>query len=286
MCSSDLGTAVFSTGSIQTGNFPDFIPDGAGGGYFPYYTTASPLNCLVQRIDAAGNLLFGTNGVAVAIVTQGTVGGASVTLNRTNPSAVVGGDGRCYVFYRAYTSAVAGIVWYGIGAQCIDALGTRQWGDGGVMVEDYVAASSGVMYDRNIGAACRFGADAGCSYTDSLSAVTANAKACRMNADGTVAWKVPFATNTSTKYRFGSSQGSADVAVFAWQGVPSGAGSNSDIWAARVNSNGTVGNPALVGDLNGDSRVDGADLALLLGAWGACSGCNADLNAEIGRAHV
>jgi len=31
-------------------------------------------------------------------------------------------------------------------------------------------------------------------------------------------------------------------------------------------------------DLNGDGNVDGADLGILLSAWGACSGCQADLN--------
>jgi hypothetical protein len=33
-------------------------------------------------------------------------------------------------------------------------------------------------------------------------------------------------------------------------------------------------------DLNADGATDGADLGLLLGAWGACSQCAADLNAD------
>ncbi|MFG0275565.1 MAG: hypothetical protein ACF8QF_10950, partial [Phycisphaerales bacterium] len=34
-------------------------------------------------------------------------------------------------------------------------------------------------------------------------------------------------------------------------------------------------------DLNGDGVVEGADLGLLLGAWGACAGaCPADLNGD------
>jgi hypothetical protein len=32
------------------------------------------------------------------------------------------------------------------------------------------------------------------------------------------------------------------------------------------------------GDLNGDGLVDGADLGLLLAAWGPCAGCPADLD--------
>lgn len=40
--------------------------------------------------------------------------------------------------------------------------------------------------------------------------------------------------------------------------------------------------PACPADLNGDHVVDGADLGILLGAWGPCSGspCAADLNAD------
>ncbi|MFO0875027.1 MAG: peptidoglycan DD-metalloendopeptidase family protein, partial [Phycisphaerales bacterium] len=35
---------------------------------------------------------------------------------------------------------------------------------------------------------------------------------------------------------------------------------------------------ALPGDLNGDGAVNGADLGLLLGSWGACAGCAADID--------
>jgi len=38
--------------------------------------------------------------------------------------------------------------------------------------------------------------------------------------------------------------------------------------------------PACPADLNNDGQVNGADLGLLLGAWGVCSGCAADLNAD------
>lgn len=36
--------------------------------------------------------------------------------------------------------------------------------------------------------------------------------------------------------------------------------------------------PAIPGDTNGDDLVNGADIAVVLGAWGACSGCAADLD--------
>ena len=39
-----------------------------------------------------------------------------------------------------------------------------------------------------------------------------------------------------------------------------------------------VGCDGIIGDLNGDGLVNGADLTVLLGSWGACAGCIADLN--------
>ena len=40
--------------------------------------------------------------------------------------------------------------------------------------------------------------------------------------------------------------------------------------------------PSIPGDLNGDGVVNGADLGLLLGDWGACppDACPADLNGD------
>jgi len=270
------GTAAFSVGSVQTGNFPDFIPDGTGGAYVPWYST-SPLNCRLQRFDASGTVMFGADGVAVSTATSGTVGGMTTTLNRTNPATIIGGDGRVYVFYRAYTGSIAGVVWYGIGAQCFDSTGSRMWGEGGVMIEDYAPSSAGVVYDRTMGAACLFQGSPGCSYADSSTASQSTAKACRMNSDGTAAWKVPFASNAGSKYRFVASSGDAS-AVFAWQNaVSSGAG---DIFAGRVNSDGTVGNASVAGDLNDDGVVDGADLTIMLASWGPCPGCVADLSGD------
>jgi hypothetical protein len=39
--------------------------------------------------------------------------------------------------------------------------------------------------------------------------------------------------------------------------------------------------PACAADLNGNGTVDGADLGIMLGAWGPCGGaCVADLNGD------
>jgi hypothetical protein len=50
---------------------------------------------------------------------------------------------------------------------------------------------------------------------------------------------------------------------------------------ARVTLRYTQAPPPCTGDLNGDANVDGADIGVLLGSWGACTGaCAADLNGD------
>ena len=274
------GLAAASQFNIQTGNFPDFISDGAGGGYLPWYTT-NPLNCRVQHVDGStGAMTFGVDGVLVATSTTGTFGGTTVTASRTNPVVVLGADSRLYVYYKAYSGAIAGIVWYGIGAQCFDSAGVAQWdAANGVMVEDYSPSSASVVYDRIPGAAMKLGTGVGVSYVNYASAMVGNGMAARMNTDGTVAWKSSFASDATQKYRFSASP-CATGSILAWQ---ANAGGASDIFAARINSDGTVGNPSApvcVADLNHDGVVNGADLGILLAAWGTCSGspCTGDLN--------
>jgi hypothetical protein len=58
----------------------------------------------------------------------------------------------------------------------------------------------------------------------------------------------------------------------------SGAVGVTDIVGARLNADGSLGLPSVCGDLNGDGVVTGADLGLLLGAWGIANGSPYDLN--------
>ena len=272
------GVAVATVGNIQTGNFPDFISDGAGGGYLPWYTT-SPLNCRVQHVDTDGNMTFGADGVPVALSTTADFGGTVATVNRANPTIVLGSDNRVYAYFKAYSSSIGGAVWYGIGAQCFDSTGVAQWdANTGVMIEDYSPSAANSVYDRIPGAAMKLGTGVGVSYISYASAYAGNGIASRTNTDGTTAWKVSFASEATQKYRFSSSP-CPTGSILAWQ---ANAGGPSDIFGARINSDGTVGNPApsCIADLNNDGVVNGADLGILLAAWGPCSAtpCTGDLN--------
>ena len=275
------GFAAASQFNIQTGNFPDFISDGSGGGYLPWYTT-TPLNCRVQHVDGStGAMTFGVDGVLVATSTTGTFGGTTTTVNRNNPVVVLGSDSRLYVYFKAYSAAIGGFPWYGIGAQCFDSAGVAQWNAAnGVMVEDYSVSSAGSVYDRVPGAAMKLDTGVGVAYVNFASASVGNAIAARMNTDGTVAWKSSFASDSTQKYRFAASQSSTG-SILAWQGNAGGA---SDIFAARINSDGTIGNPAAacVADLNGDHNVDGADLTALIAQWGTAGTADFSNDGNVG----
>jgi hypothetical protein len=55
--------------------------------------------------------------------------------------------------------------------------------------------------------------------------------------------------------------------------VPDDTNATTDIFVRDLGN-------AILGDLNGDGIVDGADLGMLLGSWGVCGGCPADLNGD------
>jgi len=122
----------------------------------------------------------------------------------------------------------------------------------------------------------KLGTGVGVAYVNYASAMVGNGIAARMNTDGTVAWKSSFASDSTQKYRFSASQCDTG-SILAWQ---ANAGGASDIFAARINSDGTVGNPAAacIADITHDGEVNGADLAGLLAQWGSAGA--ADLNQD------
>ncbi|MCE2881947.1 MAG: hypothetical protein LW636_06280 [Planctomycetaceae bacterium] len=254
-----VGTSVFTTGSLQFGNFPPFIPDGAGGAYFCWYTS-SPLQCFAQRVNAAGAVQYGTSGVAVA---------STSTTERVSPTMTRGADGRLYVFWSQHTpnSSI-----YGTFAQCFDG-GVRQWGDNGTAV-----APLATTYSRTWATGTRLNGGIACFYDDSPSATQDNIRCGILSPKGTVTQTVDVAVNSSVKYRLVSADGVSNGALLFWQGGAS-AGA-SDVYGARLNADGTLGappsgNPA---DLNGDGVVNAADLSTLLGQWGSAG--SADLNGD------
>jgi hypothetical protein len=262
-----IGTSVFTTGSLQFGNFPAFIADGAGGAYFTWYSTV-PLQCFAQRVNAAGAVQYGTNGVAVTTTS---------TTERVSPSMVLGADGRLYVFWSQHTpnSSI-----YGIFGQCF-AGGVRQWGDNGAAV-----APLATTYSRTWATAATLNGGIACFYDDSPSATQDNIRCGILTAKGTVASTVDVAVNSGVKYRLAAAAAPADGSLLFWQGGASTGA--SDVYGARMNADGTLGpapssNPA---DLNGDGMIDAADLSLLLSNWGGSGVGDIDGDGSVGAADL
>ena len=116
--------AVFDGGSLQIANFPDFEPDGNGGGVFAWYDVAGPmLQCYVQRVDSGGAEVFPHNGVAVS---------TNATRGRVGPSASYDATtGETFAFW---TEQPLNQSQDGIYGQKLDGAGVRQWTDDGVEV--------------------------------------------------------------------------------------------------------------------------------------------------------
>jgi hypothetical protein len=110
---------VYDGGSIQLGNFPTFVTDGAGGAVFRWYST-SPLQCFVQRILADGSEAFAHNGVPVS---------TDATHTRVSPDASFNPATReVYVFWTEMNSNQSQ---WGVYGQKIAPDGSRQWTDTG-----------------------------------------------------------------------------------------------------------------------------------------------------------
>ncbi|MDZ4831368.1 MAG: dockerin type I repeat-containing protein [Phycisphaerae bacterium] len=257
--------SVFTTGSLQFANFPNFVPDGAGGAVFSFYTTG-PLQSFAQRIDSAGNLLFGVNGAGVTTTT---------TRERTGPAVAF--DPTTQRTYVAWEERIPSTSNYGCSAQAFDATGTRLWGANGSVLLP-VAANFGV---REVEAKV-FDCDPTFLFVRDVAFNNGTIFAARMTAGGAPIWAGSPVTVCST--RTGHSRLETAIAangaslVAVWEDSRNG---NQDLYGDALRSDGTLGPaaPVVVGDLNDDGIVDAADLAILLGAWGPALPCSlADLN--------
>lgn len=100
---------------------------------------------------------------------------------------------------------------------------------------------------------------------------------------GTTLWGGPVEVCSvpSGKSRLDATTISSGTILSVWQDERNGGSFDDDLYGQNVRTDGTLGVQSIVGDLNDDGVVNGADLAILLGAWGPCppkGDCIADLN--------
>ena len=126
----DNHVIVFDGGSLQFGNFPSFVTDGAGGAVFGWYEV-DPLSSRAQHILADGSEAFPHNGVA---------GSDDTSHDQVNPSVSYdSGSGSTYLFWDEILEGP--LTNEGISGQKFDATGARQWGDTGLIVQPFTSSA-------------------------------------------------------------------------------------------------------------------------------------------------
>jgi len=219
--------AVFDADSLQVGNFPSFVTDGAGGAVFGWYGTG-PLQCYAQHLLANGAEAFPHNGSA------GSTNAAQI---RTGPS--VSYDASTASTYLFWQEANSGQSQYGLGGQRFDGIGARQWGSSGATLLPLSSTFiSGVSSATSGGGAFVFWNESPAFGQDVLKGA---------HLDGAGATDIgPFdvASTTSNKLRLSARTSSTGQILLTWgdERIDSG-----DILAQNVNPDGSLGNGAGAG---------------------------------------
>ena len=214
--------AVFDGGSLQFGNFPKFVADGAGGAVFGWYSSSPSLECYVQRLTSSGVELFPHNGVAAS---------TSAALLRVNPDVAF--DPATQATFLVYREQNAAQSQSGVSAQKFDATGNRQWTPGGQQV---VAPGANDIGDLNCLAVA-----GGCMgfWTAATGFAQDRVFGARLDSAGAIV-VAPFdlSSTPATKFRVQAALSTLGFAILAWR--DEGAG-NPDILAQNALPDGTLG---------------------------------------------
>jgi len=252
--------SVFDGDSLQFGNFPEFVSDGAGGAVFGWYGTG-PLQCYAQRINADGSERWAHNGVP-AVTT-----GANI---RVSPDVAFNeATGQTVLFWSELSANQA---MSGISGQLYGADGSRLWSDAGQVVVP-LSGSSRTFATSNV-----LDGDAVVAYSDRpIPSGGAGLKAARLDSMGMQVWATTVSAENGSKSRISSAVDSLGRVVYTWRDDRN---SDGDIYAQNVNADGTLGGSALcAGDCDGSGTIDFNDLVSMLFEFGTAvpsAECDAD----------
>lgn len=253
---------VFTSGSLQYGNFPEFIADGSGGAVFTWYST-SPLMARAQWIDETGTILLGSSGTALTTESSMVHVAPAACMDATTGEAVV-----LWIRQNSTQSQA------GVHANRMNRKGDRRWGTQGIEVTPLDPSTS--VFDLTV---VSVGERAIGSWIQAGVTGVGTVYAAAIDGDGTMAWGGgPLAIGTPSVSRDDQTGVmAAGGFVSVWADERSG---TSRSYAQRVDSDGTLGGSDCPADLSDDGAIDGADLGLFLVEWGVCSGCVADLTGD------
>ncbi len=210
-------------GTLQFGSFPPFLPDGAGGAVFAWYTSSPSLQVRAQRVAANGSELFAHNGVEAS--TDGT-------RLRSSPSAAFDpGTGNLFLFWRETNSLQSQI---GLWGQALDSTGARLWGAEGATV---VALGS---EDVSQVTTLRFGPEPVVAWAQATAFDNQPIHAARYDVAGNPVWSpatVDVKTGATGTSRLAGTMSTDGFAIYAWTDGESA----RDLLAQNLNPDGSLG---------------------------------------------
>lgn len=216
--------AVFTSGSLQFGNFPYFLPDGNGGAVFAWYTSIPSLQCYAQHILSTGAAAFPQGGVAVS---------ANTVNVRVEPSAA----------YRASTDEVF-VFWTeedsnqfvnGVYGQKLNSKGAPQWGPDGVVLVPLGSDTEDFVTTVQVGGGVLV------FWVDSVAYGNSTIQGTRLDDSGAVVCPQFVVSSTpSNKFELVAATNSAGTAALAWVDDRIG---NNGIYIQNVNPNCSLGIP-------------------------------------------
>jgi hypothetical protein len=218
-----------ASGSLQFGNFPEFVSDGTGGAVFAWYTSSPSLQCRAQHVLANGSEAFAHNGVELS------TNGAQL---RVSPSAAFDtASGDIYAFWIENNTLQSQ---FGVYGQRLDSSGARQWtASGKVLVP---LSSTEIQQVRALSAPG--GAIAAWASTTAFDDQPIHA--ARLDSAGTYVWNptiVDVKTAATGTSRLAAAVSSLGFAIYAW----TDGATDGDIKGQNVNLDGRLG-PILFAD--------------------------------------
>ena len=213
-----VNTAISTAAGDQ--NSPTIVTDNSGGAIITWHDYRSGnYDIYAQRINANGNVLWTTDGVAIS-----TAAG-----DQNSPTIVTDNNGGAIITWYDYRSGN-----YDIYAQRINASGVVQWTADGVPIS--TAANSqerpAIVSDGSGGAIV--------TWYDYRSGTYSDIYAQRIDANGNVLWTtngMAISTAANNQYYPQIVSDGSGGAIITWEDYRSG---NWDIYGQRIDANGNV----------------------------------------------
>ncbi|MCH8568213.1 MAG: T9SS type A sorting domain-containing protein [Balneolales bacterium] len=216
---------LFDTGSLQFGNFPDFITDGSGGAIANWYLNG-PLQTFIQHIRADGSLRFSQGGIAV-----------SPNLDRARTNSDIAYDEISDDIFAIFKETNIQQSQPELRVQRIGGEGnSRLWGDNGIVISghdnvfDYSSMHVSLFNEKPV-----------FSYMKQLTQSSTRIESQLFNLEGEPVWDenpVMISSNSSEKSRLEAQKSASDEIVLIWEDFRDNL---KGIFAQNLFSNGTLG---------------------------------------------